>query len=451
MKEISNLTEWEYNNLDLIEECIEKGKKPVVLIAGASSSGKSFASKTLERFLNDHNLRTVTVSTDSYNNGITKNIFNIVDKKYYGGKLPTKDVCINKIRDITINSEFDKKFDFANCKKIERAMTGLLTINLQEFTDHMKYEFEHINFDRKYIYDLTEASNDIAHLMKGKIIAKKSYSKMISERIEESEFIDGQDVDVIIVEGIYALTDDIRENLDAEATITNFVTANSKNLFLRRMIRDMQITNCSKSFILKNYFQYVIPEYEKTVKPTMQNADIIFQNDMTFEELRSGKVEVQEKFLIDQESVRILLKQSKVLDKRFQLDTFFGDKGDKTVLRLREVGMNRKELKMDSLIFKSAPRLRKDNQLVRQRQILCNSSDLKIYKNKRQLIDDLKSAGIEQSKQVLKTRFLLEYMGQEIKIDFDGDKIYMEIDNSKIDKNTLPIKYTLTNKITIEN
>ena len=447
---ISNSTEWLFTNLDLIEECNENGKKPVVLIAGASSSGKSYVAKMLERFLNDHDYRTITVSTDSYNNGIAKNMFNAVDKKYYGGKLPCKDICINKIRDIIINSEFGKKFDYNNCRKIERALNGLLNINLKEFTDNLKFEFDHINFDHKDIYDLNEASTDIAYLMKGKIIAQKSYSKMISEREETSNFIDGRDVDVILVEGIYALTNDIKRNLDPEATITNFVNANSKNLFLRRMIRDSQITNCSKSFILKNYFNFVIPEYFNTVKPTMHKADIVFENDMTYEELRTGEIEIQEKFVIDEESVKVLLKHSKVLDKKFQMDTFFGSKNDLAVLRLREVGMNRKEMTMKNLIFKSAPKFRKDNQIIRQKQVLANSDDLKIFKNKKELVEELRICGIEPSKQVLKTRFVLEFEGQEIKIDFVNNKIYMEFDNAKIDKSKLPIKYTTTKKITVE-
>lgn len=87
MKEISNINEWLFINLDLIEECKEKNIKPIVFIAGASSSGKSFLSKQLQLFLSNRNLKSIIISSDNYNNGLAKNIFDIVNEKYFNSEI----------------------------------------------------------------------------------------------------------------------------------------------------------------------------------------------------------------------------------------------------------------------------------------------------------------------------------------------------------------------------
>ena len=46
--EYHHLDKWSYANLDLIEELLETSQKAIVLIAGASSSGKSYAARALE-------------------------------------------------------------------------------------------------------------------------------------------------------------------------------------------------------------------------------------------------------------------------------------------------------------------------------------------------------------------------------------------------------------------
>ena len=130
MKKTNDITEWLYSNLDLIEECKENNVKPVILIAGASSSGKSYTSKALSEFLKDRNYRVATISTDDYNNGIAKNIFKLVNKKYYKNNLKNTKYCIDTIREIIIDSDFSEKFCEKNLKKIRKKCEKYIDRNI---------------------------------------------------------------------------------------------------------------------------------------------------------------------------------------------------------------------------------------------------------------------------------------------------------------------------------
>lgn len=434
MKIINNLTEWLYSNLDLVEECKEKKLKPVILIGGASSSGKSYTSKSLQNFLAEHGYKSIIISTDNYNKGLAENIFDIVNKKYYNNAIKNRPQITNEIKKVIINTDFDTKFDNFNLQQIKSSCRDLIHFDINKFVERLKYEFDHINFDDKNIYNLEEAAQDITALISNKKIIEKKYSRMISERMEQSNIIDGRNYDLIIIEGIYALTDEITKNINAENLIKNFVDCNSKNLFLRRMIRDSAITNCSKSFILKNYLEFVMPEYIKTVLPTKQCADIVLKNDMTFEELREGEVDIQNKYRLTIEQLNKLLINSKIIKKLTQIDTYFGSKEDDNILRLREEKSGLNYLTMKSLVYKGKPKMRKDKSIIRPNFILADSNDLKnVFANKQDLITQFKKAGITPIKVVEKKRWFLKYKGKEINVDFVNDNIIMELD-SEIEK-----------------
>ena len=434
MKIIDNMTEWLYSNLDLVEECKEKKLKPVILIGGASSSGKSYTSKSLQNFLAEHGYKSIIISTDNYNKGLAENIFDIVNKKYYNNAIKNRPQITNEIKKVIINTDFDAKFDNFNLQQIKNTCRDLLHFDINKFVEKLKYEFNHINFDNKNIYDLQEVAQDITALISNKKIIEKKYSRMISERMEQSNIIDGKNYDVIIIEGIYALTDEITKNINEENLIKNFVDCNNKNLFLRRMIRDSAITNCSKSFILKNYLEFVMPEYIKTVLPSKQCADIVLKNNMTFEELREGQVDIQNKYRLTISQLKDLLINSKITKKLTQIDIYFGSKEDDNILRLREEKSGINYLTMKSLVYKGKPKMRKDKSIIRPKFVLADENDLKnVFNSKEDLINQFKKAGITPIKVVEKKRWFLKYKGKEINIDFVNDNIIMELD-SKIEK-----------------
>ena len=436
MKEISNTNEWILMNLDLIEECQEKGIKPIIFVAGASSSGKSFMSKQLKLFLESKNIKSYILSTDNYNKGIAKNIFNFVDDKYFSGKIQNKQQIIENIRKIIENEQFDKKFCKENLLKIKKSCTKLLNVDMQTFLSKLAYEFENINFDQKNIYDLQEFSQDLVKLLNNQTVNETKYSKLTSERINTQNTLNGKDIDVIIVEGIYALDKTLTKNIPIACQITNFIDCNFKHLFLRRIIRDSQITNCSIDFIIKNYIQFVFPEYKNTVLLTKQYASFVLDNNMSFDELRQGKLSTQTRYKINAETLKKLLKNAKITQKVYQEDIYFGSKDDKDILRLRLEGTEKDSEVLKSFIYKGQQKTRKDKNLIRPMQVICEQEDLKkMYKDKQQILNDLKSIGITPYQTLCKQRIYITLKGQSIKIDlYDKNAgIYLELDeNNKI-------------------
>ena len=173
-----------------------------------------------------------------------------------------------------------------------------------------------------------------------------------------------------------------------------------------------------------------MPEYLKTVLPTKQSADIVLKNNMTFEELREGEVDIQNKYRLTLPQLNKLLTSSKIVKKLTQIDTYFGSKLDDNILRLREEKSGLNYLAMKSLVYKGKPKLRKDKSIIRPNFVLAEESDLKnVFKDKNDLLNQFKSAGILPIKVIKKKRWFLKYMGKEIKVDFVNDNIIMELDS----------------------
>ena len=367
MKELSNINEWLFANLDLIEECKEKKIKPIVFIAGASSSGKSFLSKQLQLFLSNRNYKSIIISTDNYNNGLAKNIFSIVDKKYFNGDIKNKTEIISKIKEIIENEDFDKKFCKENLIKIKNECSNLINVDAPTF------------------------------------LTKLAYGIIIS-------------------------------NVPAINQITNFVNCNNKHLFLRRIIRDSQITNCSIDFIIKNYIKFVSPEYQTSVLPTKDEAMIVLKNDMSFDELRQGKLSTQARYRISSDTLKKLLARSTLIKKVYQEDVYFGKKDDQDILRLRLQGSDKNNATLKSLIYKGQQKTRKDKNLIRPMQVLCEQKDLlAMFKNKQEVLNAFGSIEILPYQTLCKERMYIKYKESVIKVDFyDNNSVYIELDEKYI-------------------
>ena len=123
---IDGIQKWCYANLDLIEESLQKNNKALVLISGASASGKSFASEILRDFLKDKGLTSTIISTDSYNIGISGIIVGKVKTNAFNGNLKNSEQIIKQVKDIIIDSSFDEKFCEKNLIKIKKACKHLI-------------------------------------------------------------------------------------------------------------------------------------------------------------------------------------------------------------------------------------------------------------------------------------------------------------------------------------
>lgn len=433
-----HLDKWGYANLDLVEEAIQEGGKALVIISGASSSGKSYAAKYLQDLLKENGHNVISMSLDQYDIGLSGIVPNKVNLNFFDGSLPNMEAIKKKIKDVIYDIDFDKKYDEKALEKIRVAVKGLVSEDkMDRFIQALSIEWKRVNFDETTVYDLHEASLDIKKLLSGQKVQEKMYSKIVSERVPNDVILDGNGVDCIIVEGIYALDDSFIQEFSNQDTIKNFIDGNPKSLFLRRVIRDTKISSASSPFTINLYFKYIVKAYNSTILPSRNNADIILNNDMTFSELRAGDLYVtkDEIFTRDDKYVDSLLKESQILSTQLQKDIYFSSENENlatsNILRLRELSVdNGKTYYPSSLVHKGAMKTRKDNKLIRPINILLKEEEIsQVWKTEEEVLSDFLNAGFSISKMEKKTKIKLIYKKQPLTIRrIQGRGSYIEFD-----------------------
>ncbi len=435
--EFHHLDKWCFANIDLAEEALEQNKKAVIVIAGASSSGKSFSAAALENMLCDHHHKAVTISLDQYNFGLSGIIPNKVNENYFNSKLTNISQISKAIKPILLDYSFQNKYGEECLSRIE----GILARFLKEeeipvFLKGLKEEWKVLNFDEPSVYNLKEAAEDIKKLCKNEKIPAKKYSKIVSERIPCRKKIDGGKYDIIIVEGIYALDKSFLSELEGLPYIANFIDGNAKSLFLRRIIRDKFSTSAASAFTTHLYFKYIIPSYKETIAPTRNNADVILNNNMSFNELRSGELYItKDGFAItNAKAIDFLLKNSEIRSTHYEKDYYFTAfneaKPSDNILRFRLRKHSKEEkYELGSLVHKGTPKVRKDNKIIRPINILLNESEIKeVWKDEESALKDFKSADFVIDRIEAKTKTRITYKGQKLTLfQVEGGKNYIEI------------------------
>lgn len=445
---LNSIEKWKNANLDLVEEVLERDKKAIILLAGASSSGKSFSGKMLSKYLEENNLKSITLSTDSYNRGISHIIVDKVNDNHFNGTLKEIPVLKEIAKQAIINVDFNDNFTGANLKEIARNSKKYFedSSSFNKYLNSLRKEFEIINFDEASVYDLPAMCKDVKDLYQGKKIMVKEYSKKISEQQPTNIFANGKDYDVIIVEGIYAMDDIVRDKLGGKSTISNFVLADDKTLFVRRVLRDSAF--CPNAFTVKNYFERVLPAYEKEILPNSKKADIQLMNKMSFKELRAGdnwSIHKRKK-VEDQNFLNEFLKDCKLVSKTtykdYYLDTDKSNTEDNHLIYRVASFDDGKNFYPFGLVHKGYLKTRKDGKLIRPVNVLLSQEEIRsVFPNCQDFFNLVKNSKFEVSQQLEKTRYRLLYNGKNITVDkFANGETFIETNGVKIDKQ----KYDLT-------
>jgi len=435
MIEIKDLETWKASNLDLIEEALEKHNKAIILIAGASSSGKSYAGHSLTEFLSENGHKTLTVSTDAYNVGISNIVFNKVNKNYFDGKLTDADKLKDIIKKAIISLEWQDKFS-RDClieigKQSRQYFQNKETLN--KYLNLLKQGFEKISFDETTVYNLSLAAADVQKLANNETIMLKEYSKKISEQEPTNKYISGEDFDVIILEGIYALDECVTKILNGKNVISNFIMADEKTLFIRRVLRDSAFA--PNTFTVKNYFQAVLPAYKKDILPKANNSDIIFANNMSFKELREGQVwSVHKRVKINNSNqLENLVQNGKVLSKIIFKDYYINScpnpSSEESQLIFRSASYDGgKTFTPYGLVQKGIVKTRKDGKMVRPVNVFLKEEEIrKTFKNEKEFFDLIKDSDFKYIDMKTKQRIRLQYKEHYITIDqIKDDGTYIE-------------------------
>lgn len=422
-KELHHIDKWGFANVDFGEEILEKNQKALILIAGASSSGKSYGAVFLKQMLEKMGHKACIISLDQYNGGLSRIIPNKVNLNYFNSSIKDMGRIYSKIKPIIENVDFSSKYDETRLSLIKDALKDEFSgSDLDKFITGLGIEWSKLNFDEPSVYDLKEASRDIKDLLKGKTIEEKLYSKVVSERIKSNSIINGNECSFIIVEGIYALNDELLDELKGIEIVKNFIDGNPKSLFLRRLIRDMGSTSASTSFTAKLYFSSIMDSYRQTILPSRSKADLVLDNDMSFAELRSGNLYLSKNLypVNSKEGLKRLEDNSIVVERSFQKDFYIVCANEKqeenNILRFRETSFDDgKSYKPASLVHKGAPKWRKDNKIIRPVNVLLDENCIQdVWKDEESCLYDFLTNGFMINRIEIKIKTRIIYKGYNI-------------------------------------
>ena len=422
-KELHHIDKWGFANVDFGEEILEKNQKALILIAGASSSGKSYGAVFLKQMLEKMGHKACIISLDQYNGGLSRIIPNKVNLNYFNSSIKDMGRIYCKIKPIIENVDFSSKYDETRLSLIKDALKDDFNkSDLDKFITGLGIEWSKLNFDEPSVYDLKEASRDIKDLLKGKTIEEKLYSKVVSERIKSNSNINGDECSFIIVEGIYALNDELLDELKGIEIVKNFIDGNPKSLFLRRLIRDMGSTSASTSFTAKLYFSSIMDSYRQTILPSRSKADLVLDNDMSFAELRSGNLYLSKNLypVNSKEGLKRLEDNSLLLERSFQKDFYIVCENEKqeenNILRFRETSFDEgKTYKPASLVHKGAPKWRKDNKIIRPVNVLLDENCIQdVWKDEESCLYDFLTNGFMINRIEIKIKTRIIYKGYNI-------------------------------------
>lgn len=415
------------NNINVYQQVannIKNGKK-VVLIAGASASGKSYTAKELCNYLNNIGINAVQFSADNYYKGISKIIVEKAILNNGFNKLKqNKESVTNIIKSIIENSPFTEKFCENNKLKLYKELYPIFKKETHLVINELQNQFNQINFDEPFALNLNLLTKDINALINGKSIILPSYSFASGECSFNKNNILTGNYDSYIIEGLYVLNDDVLNSLPKDKICSLFINCDVKTLLSRRFNRDIKSgrTTYSPEQTIITTLTKTMPSYLINILPFKQNAQYIINTSLTSDEVNSKEQSCQTKYkLSGVQQLALKNLQPSLINKTIQTDYYFDDsnQNDSFVFRLRVE--NNKPTKIS---FK--------NNLENQRRIeeydISNFSEQNT--NEQNLVNKFLQIGLNLKCKITKTRCFYDYNNQQFKLDlFDDQNIYLEFDN----------------------
>lgn len=131
-------------------------------------------------------------------------------------------------------------------------------------------ERQNINFDHPNAFDWPLLYDHIARLKNGQSIEQPIYSYLTCTRQKETIHIEPRDV--VIIEGILALSDEkIRSLMDLKV----FVDADSDERLIRVIQRDVIERGRTAEAVMARYTRVLKPMHLQFIEPTKRYADLI--------------------------------------------------------------------------------------------------------------------------------------------------------------------------------
>ena len=137
-------------------------------------------------------------------------------------------------------------------------------------TAHHTEDHVDFNYDHPAAFEWELMRNDVKKLLNGEPVDLPIYDYVEHKRKSETDLVQG--VDVIIMEGIYALYD---KEINKMATLKIFVDTPKDECLIRRLERDVNSRGRSLQSVINQWRETVRPMYDKFIEPLKFKADII--------------------------------------------------------------------------------------------------------------------------------------------------------------------------------
>lgn len=329
-----------------IENNVIYGKNNIILIAGASSSGKSYMASKLQDYLESKGVRVAQFSSDMYYKGISriiteKTFLHNIEFLSYSNKC---DEIGSAVRKIIQDSPFPEKFCEDNFIAISNYLKSVMPeFVADKFADKLKGEFERINFDEPFCIDFEELSKDITKFQIGERICVPIYSFRTGESYKNyDELICKDNYDVVIVEGLYTLRNELLTKINLNNVLKVGIDCDTKTLISRRFNRDINSNRCTftPEQTIMSFISQVMPAYYNYIYETLSRADIVYNTTISSKEINESEHNSQYKFKAPSNVDKLLLKRdatklSEVEQKDYFLESRDGFNNKNITLRLR--------------------------------------------------------------------------------------------------------------------
>ena len=131
-----------------------------------------------------------------------------------------------------------------------------------------------INFDLPTALDEKKLNNDLSAIIRGRNIEVKEY--FFNAPVNHTKSVLIQPKEILIIEGLFLFHYEfVKKMLD----FSIYIEVSAKHQLSRRIERDQKTRGYSKEDITYQWYEHVVPCFEKYILPYKHEATFIFKND----------------------------------------------------------------------------------------------------------------------------------------------------------------------------
>lgn len=135
-----------------------------------------------------------------------------------------------------------------------------------------------VNFDRPKSIDKKAFGRDVQRLINGETVRRPEYT--FNNRDLTPRMLTFTPAPIIIVEGLFVFH---YKNVNALLDLRVFLQAKENLKVIRRIKRDRVERNYPLEDVLYRYENHVLPTFEKYIRPYVDDADIVINNNHSFD------------------------------------------------------------------------------------------------------------------------------------------------------------------------